>query len=99
MKTKLDPVDWLSVMIVGALVLALCISISAAFAQPAQPQPPTQAEIQGRMQAFATLLDRATNESVILAGQIAELRKQLDDARKQCPAPVKPGPLDPIPAN
>ena len=65
---------------IGIVGLALT---SAAFPQVVRMEV-SQAELQGRLQAFENLYARSTQETVMLAGQIADLRAQLEQAKKQC---------------
>lgn len=76
------------------MVIALyLLAASGALAQGGPTMaalPPSQTEASGRFAALAALFDRATGEIVMLSGQVAELRAQLEQAKKQCtPVPDK----------
>lgn len=70
-------------------IIACSFLVSGAVAQ--QPQRPSDDEINGRMMAIRDQLQQAQDQAAIRQGQlmdaIAKLQRELDAAKKQCPAP------------
>lgn len=65
-------------------VVCIGVAVAQTRMQPVEPPAPTPTEVNGRIQAIVAQRDRATDESAILAGQVAELRHQLDQTRNKC---------------